>query len=295
MGRVLEAMTNRAARFSTKENGKVVPDRPRREMKLTLVTPDLATSYLNHNNRNRPLNPLTVWRYSQDLLAGSFLSTAQPIVFDWNGDLLDGQHRLWAIVESGVSAEFYVATGEDPATFKAYDRGRKRTAADVMSILGHKNTNHLAAVAGKLNRYQRGVLWSTTQQDRYVSIGDHLKALEDFPGLDRSIASAGRVSKLASLTLAAFLHYLFAEKDEAQADWFYDALAGRVDLQTTDAAHLLRERLIQNRLGKAKLPEKEVAALFIKAWNHYRQGKGALRLLRWRGTGPSAEAFPEIM
>lgn len=281
---------------ATKLNGKA------RHMRLVLVTPELAIELLNRNKRNRPLNALTIKRYAQDLTDGLFRSTAQPVVIDWNGDLLDGQHRLWAIVESGVEVEMYIATGEDPDTFAAYDRGRRRSPGDVLALLGHSDGNTLGAAASRLHRHLRGVTWSTTTIDRYVNLEEIIEAVDEFPALVASVKAARRLiakeagnGPLAPPSLAAFLHYLFAEKDADTAEWFFGVLASGAGLEETDAALHLRRRLIQNRVEtKTKMPEKEIAALFVKAWNAHREGR-PVRVLRWRNSGAAPEPFPEIV
>lgn len=272
-----------------------------RHMRLVLITPELAADLLNRNKRNRPLNAITVARYAQDATAGLFRSTAQAIVIDWNGDLLDGQHRLWAIVESGVAVELYIATGEDPDTFPAYDRGRRRTSGDALALLGYSDGNTLGAAASRLHRHECGVTWSTTAVERYVNIEEVIEAVEKYPGLVDSVKAArrliaketGRVP-LAPPSLTAFLHYILAKKDADDADWFFGAVANGVGLEETDAALHLRRKLIHARISKDSPPDKEIAALFIKAWNAHRQNR-AVRTLRWRTGGSSPESFPEIV
>jgi hypothetical protein len=288
-------------RFEFEEINKTLLNGRNRQMRLVMVTPELASDLLNRNKRNRPLNALTVARYARDLVAGLFRSTAQPIVIDWNGDLLDGQHRLWAVVDSGVAIEMYIATGEDPDTFAAYDRGRKRSPGDVLTLLDYSDGNTLGAAANRLHRHLRGVTWSTTASDREVNLEEMIKIVEEFPGLASSVKAARRLiakeagnAPLAPPSLAAFLHYLFAEKDADHAEWFFNVIASGAGLEETDAALHLRRRLIQNKVDtKAKLPDKELAALFVKAWNAHREGR-PVRVLRWRTTGSAPEPFPEI-
>lgn len=265
-----------------------------RQMRLVSVTPELAADLLNRNKRNRPLKASTVARYAKDLTDGRWRSTAQPVVIDWNGDLLDGQHRLWACVETGISFIAYIATGEDPDTFAAYDRGSKRTGADALAVLGYKNRHCLAATASRLRRHQRGATWSTTAEDKYVNVEEQVEVVEEFPGITDSVLVGAAVNgrRLASPSLAAFLHYLFAEIDADAASAFFEKLTSGAGLTETDSVFHLRERLVRNSQDtKAKIPQKEVAALIIKAWNA--RGK-RVRSLRWRSSGDKQEAFPEI-
>jgi len=265
---------------------------PQRRCDLLEVTPKLAMRWLEEcNEGNRPLSPSTLARYCRDQAGGAWISTAQPIVFDWNGNLLDGQHRLRMIVETGVPQLMYVATGEDPATFPAYDRGRGRTAGDALAMLGHKHYNALAAAAARLKRHYRGDAWSTTAAEKYVNVQDVIDIVQEFPSLVENMHRTNCV--LVAHSLAAFLHFLFSEKDQELADWFFDVLAGRAAAKNTDGAFVIRERLIKQKAAKGKLEEKEVAALIVKAWNAQREGR-RVTTIRWRSSGPCAEPFPEI-
>ncbi len=81
-----------------------------------------------------------VTRYARDMRCGGWKLTHQAIAFGPNGDLIDGQHRLAAVVESGCSQEFltvrYQSGGASAAALATTDIGGKRTVAEVLSISG---------------------------------------------------------------------------------------------------------------------------------------------------------------
>ena len=66
------------------------------------VTPELACRWLEANTQNRVVNPAHVDRLVRDMKAGRWYLTHQGIAFDTHGLLVDGQHRLWAILEADV-------------------------------------------------------------------------------------------------------------------------------------------------------------------------------------------------
>lgn len=92
-----------------------------------LVTPILAKSWMALNIGNRPLNRPTVERYKKDLRQGAWAKTHQGIGFDKKGNLADGQHRLVAIIESGMPIEMVVAWGVDRS---GIDRQKPRSQVD---------------------------------------------------------------------------------------------------------------------------------------------------------------------
>lgn len=110
--------------------------RSHRENKLKatvmLVTPAMAKEWLKRNLNNREIRPTGVKRWIDIMQAGEWKLHHQGIAFDTNNVLVDGQHRLEAIAQSGVSVKMLVTRGVDPASVSAMDQGIKRTPADIL-------------------------------------------------------------------------------------------------------------------------------------------------------------------
>ena len=98
------------------------------------VTPDAARRLLDGNTGNRRLRRATVARYAATMAAGNWLPSTEAIVIGTSGRLLNGQHRLSAIIESGVTVELLIIAGVPDETFKVIDRGVPRSASDALKI-----------------------------------------------------------------------------------------------------------------------------------------------------------------
>lgn len=96
------------------------------------VTPAMATSWLETNSNNRPISQARVSAYVRVMLAGLWLANNQGIGFDTNGRLIDGQHRLWAIVEANIPVRLLVVRGLQPEAHTTIDRGGNRSVAEIM-------------------------------------------------------------------------------------------------------------------------------------------------------------------
>jgi hypothetical protein len=107
-------------------------------MSKTVVTPQMAQEWLDGANiNNRNLSKATVQRYASDMTSGHWQDTHQNVIaFYADGTLADGQHRLAAIVRSGVSVSMFVAYGLQKTAVEAIDQGRARSMADVMAMSG---------------------------------------------------------------------------------------------------------------------------------------------------------------
>jgi hypothetical protein len=102
------------------------------------ITPELAARWLKEkNNRNRILAKATVDAYANDMANGRWKQTHQnAIAFYANGNLADGQHRLAAIVQSGVSIDFLVVFGLADDDAYGIDAHRMRGTHDQIKIAG---------------------------------------------------------------------------------------------------------------------------------------------------------------
>jgi hypothetical protein len=108
----------------------------RREFWL-LITPQIAAEWLQYRNTiNRYIRDKVVDDYVRDFNAGHFMVTGETISFDWNGILINGQHRLTAIVESGKSIEILIVVGLDPAIRSVIDQHGKRNTVDAFTGVG---------------------------------------------------------------------------------------------------------------------------------------------------------------
>jgi hypothetical protein len=98
-----------------------------------VITPAIAQMYLSKQTGNRKINQNTVKRYAGDMVNGDWLTTHQGIAIDGKGCLLDGQHRLLAIIESGRSVNMLVSKGVAREAAADMDSGMMRsTQAQIM-------------------------------------------------------------------------------------------------------------------------------------------------------------------
>lgn len=121
-------------------------------MDKVFITPQMATEFLQRNNSNRAISEATLKRYVVDMKNGYWSETPIPIVFDEYGVLLDGQHRLSALVKANKSFYFYIAT-DKRENYSKYDIGKKRSPSDLLSSNGYKNTILFASVISSVAKY----------------------------------------------------------------------------------------------------------------------------------------------
>lgn len=183
------------------------------------LTPEIALRWLNdHNTHNRPLRQHLVQKYAQAMARGEWILTAEPIAFsrpyrdsehkDQGVTLINGQHRLWAVVESGVAIQATVWWGCEPEEFSVIDQNAPRTFGDVLATTRKElpDPTAIAAVAKNVLRYAfglRGGLHTGAGHLAYKHIEKLMKAFE--PEVLAVVEYRRRLKKMASRTVTSTL------------------------------------------------------------------------------------------
>lgn len=123
-------------------------------LRIENITPEKAQKLLKKNTINRALSKHYVANYTHQMVLGLW-RLGEPIYIDLHGNLINGQHRLNAVVKSGKTIQFLVVYNMPTDAFQWLDEGKKRSGADVLSIVRDKGLNGVLAnglnVARKLN------------------------------------------------------------------------------------------------------------------------------------------------
>ena len=172
--------------------------------RVQTITPARAVQWLEANTTNRPLSRPVVRSFAEAMRRGEWLVTHQGIAFDVNGVLVDGQHRLAAIIEADRPVELTVFTEVAEGTFDVLDIGKRRTAADVLAIEGEKNSTMLAAMVRTVWLYHNrpDLTWTggaaAVSNHQIVQTLETHPKLRDFLGLGEQIATATGMIKSAA-------------------------------------------------------------------------------------------------
>ena len=114
--------------------------RPYNNAYTVYVTPQLAKKWLDCNGFNRPIKQDVVDMYVRQIKSGLWRRTHQGIAFDTNGTLIDGQHRLMAIVNANVTVPMLIFIDESPDNYEYIDCGRHRSNLDTLRMSTRDNT-----------------------------------------------------------------------------------------------------------------------------------------------------------
>src|ERR1700677_3692262 len=122
------------------------------------MTPALATKLLQKNTMNRNLSQRIVGAYAAAMAAGEWVPDGSPFRIAESGRLLDGQHRLAAIVQSNVTICLVVISGLPDDSQLTMDTGATRTFAHFLQGRGYTDPGTLAATTSALWKWRNGAL-----------------------------------------------------------------------------------------------------------------------------------------
>ena len=225
------------------------------------ISPEIAHSWLeNNNNINRRMRPGLVAKYARDKANARWLTTHQGAAFDWNGELLDGQHSLASIIESGITTKMLIVRGLDPKVRMVADTGAPRKAADVLKLIGWKDAHNtdVAVVRMLMADGEPYTRRPTTQEiiNAYETYRDAAKtAMGFFPKKKRHITIAPVYAPLARATYTE-------NPDRLQefADILFDGMAEK-GRKGHASVILLRDHLLGARVVTGNTVVKDVYAI----------------------------------
>lgn len=113
------------------------PDRITRPLptaEYVMTTPDMAREWLATQIRNRPVHDTWVSRYADRMARGDWMATDSGVAFNWDGELMDGQHTLLALIKADRPVLLLVIRGLDPRAQLVMDQGIRRQVHEQIAL-----------------------------------------------------------------------------------------------------------------------------------------------------------------
>lgn len=245
------------------------------------VDPKRAEAWLEYNNCGRPLRSGEVTLKVRDMVEGRWDYTGDPIRFsapdeDGIAWLIDGQHRLSAIVEAGAKLRFSIVRGLPPRVRNVVDIGRPRTPGDTFAMNGLPYGTTLAATSkliltgGGRTHYRptRTELLAVVDEDESVSwvINVVLPKHKD-------------LKKLLTPAVFAYVYWRLNQLDGEACNQFFEALDTLANLPKGHPILALHQRLSRHDRRGGHLNARVIPISYVfQAWNAWRRGEEELQV-----------------
>jgi hypothetical protein len=243
----------------------------------------MASDWVTTRNhpRNRRISPNVVGKYLGDMIASpSRWREASPegLIFDTEGKIISGQHRLRAQANSGKTLKWWIFPNQPRSLFQVVDQGYKRQAAHV---IGGANPTVVAAAARYIAALGDRTRFALPRFPR-VTTQEVVDTLRTYPELDWYSKDAHNVRLAARVPSGPHDAVLAMAATTAHRDkipsWI-DGLITGIDLSTGDPRRHLRNRFMSGqRLSRAVGGRDYVYALIAKSWNAHAAGEEIFNL-----------------
>lgn len=259
--------------------------KPELSFAVETITPAIAEQYLETNKRNRQCSQKVAGKYARIIERGEWMLNGEAIKFSSDDQLLDGQHRLHAVIKTGKPIDTVVIRGLEAEAFKTMDACKVRSQGDYLHVLGYKYTVPLATAARILYTFERGHT-GHIRNFRNISNEQLLGSIKRHPGLVPAayeFMHKPLYTKLVPASVGMFVFFIAKETDKVKACRFFQQLASEqhpAQAQAKDPIRVLRECLVARDLEVIKPTSLEKMSWLVDAWNHFLQGGQMTRLSR---------------
>lgn len=279
--------------LSTKEARSIAAAVIAMQPQKILLTPQRALELLEKNLLNRPTSDQHMARIARQITAGKWRYNGDTIKIAVNGDVLDGQHRLWAIIEANMAVETVIVYGIAREAFSTIDTVRRlRSGGDTIALSGQRlYRNQIAGALGWLLRWERGTIETYRLPAHRIENSDIEAAYAEHPGIERAVGRAMKARLVANPAITGFAYYVMSTKNPHIAETFIEVLINPVATPATHPFFLLRAYFLESK-QKVKDPIVSIALVFRAA--NFVAGGREVAQLRWVNQGQKPEPFPVL-
>lgn len=273
---------------------------------IEFIWPKKAEEMLENNVQNRKVSQNVVDLFARDMANREWELNGESIKFDKNGRLIDGQHRLLAIIKAGVSVQTLVVRGLEPKTIYTQDTGRRRTLKDAFDVEGIKYSSIVPSIIRSHHSLQNYGHNYVGESDGIMKKG--ARSLTNKQALALYHQDSNTWDHIAAFTYSVCTHmsilktsevggiYAYLYKDLGHSmstiEQFFNELTD-VTPTSNNTIRLLRKRLLDAKLHpRDTLVPRYRFAIIVRTWNAYLNGEN-LRILRWDFEAQGMPKFQE--
>lgn len=238
---------------------------------LELITPERATELIDINTNNRPVKQQVVNYYARSLQQDRWALADSAVVICSGNVLGNGQHRLYAIVESGCSAWMIMAYNVPPECVEYMDDGVVRTMADA-----HNLTHGLKGKPERLTTDKAAIARLLVSDVRAVKIGrqEALPIYERYKeGIDYSVNCSTRLAVVRAVVARAFY-----SANRERLDQFLQVLRSGVTVNNIEDYAALKLRDFISKEGKDQGKTVEIYQKTQSALQSFLERRSIVRL-----------------
>lgn len=241
----------------------------------------------------RGLRSSVVEGYAREMRSGAWHpECGDMILIDKYGRIINGQHRIKAVIMTGITIQAYVRFNAPVELIHIADKGRSRSTADDMQIDGHKNSSTLSAVSKLIYRYH--CTRNMANLRHKLTYSDSKVILESYPYIFEVVekyCSRKYATDIVSPSWVCFLAVIVHENYQKEILSFFNRLDTGANLsQQSPVLALIQASRNWDRTINRSVATHYKTAITVKAWNKF-IGEEKIKRLMWNPT----KGFPRII
>lgn len=266
-----------------------------------MITPELAAEYLKLNDGNRNLSKSHLKFLVEEIKKGNWKPTGDAVQFSDKGRLIDGQHRLNAVVMAKIAVPMMVTTNVPDESQVVVDTGKARSTGDVFTMNGINNPTIASALIKAYKRYTNSISSYGGDKKYIASNADVLREYESNAKFWSKVTlkaqswykNSGHL--LAASQIGGF-YVMFLNKAAhgryndsiAEGNFknpvtdFMDKLMDGIGLERNTAVYVFHKQLKMAKMNEGnksyKIPAKDLYTMFTITWNMHVEGKTTNRI-----------------
>lgn len=260
----------------------VLSDAGDEDVRMMTVTPDMAREWMQWNTGNRKIQQSHIQAIKRDIIAGNWMMNAQPICFtaDPNNPpkgvtprLLNGQHRLHAIIAADLPVEIPIAVGIPEEAFATYDIHAKRSSVEPGR---NRVDTRVVSAAARLQWKEDNGYQLIGGKEGSPTASELMDIVRTHPGLEEAFPLSRRkgLVEIATSGVLTYFIYRITRENAGLAEEFLRGLETGAELKSGNPILGLRKMLAEEREDSRR---GEILNALLDGWSAYQEwseGKG---------------------
>jgi len=249
-------------------------------MKVTqrVITPRTATKILSSNSENnRKIRDNHVAKLARDMTNGAWEDNGETIIISKTGELLDGQHRLSAIIKSGLKQKMVVVTGVPNEVITTIDQGASRGLHDALQVYGFKNSSSLAATYRLVSSYKNRKYITRKRHSKARTSAEAIKLIEENPVISDAVfiyrRKRPRGRSVIPESMWAAMYALIKVNYRERLEQFHHRVELGLDITKGCPSYFLRDQYLDKRTASTRGSSGVIMYDLVLYWNEFVNGK----------------------
>jgi len=255
--------------------------------KIMVVDVEKAGRLMETNEDNRGLKRTVIDRINMDIRNERYYLNGETIVVSKMGKLLNGQHRLTSVLETGIPIETWVVFGVPDECKTTFDQGTAKSAADFLKMQRVASSKEIALSIKLFRIFEPGT--EVTNKDLASRRISKQEVLITYEGYEKPIQYAFKTfgntkygkgqRAVAAITTAHLL--ISRQLPTSVVDPFFDILTGDGSgIERGNPILWARAKLSDILGGRSKLESSAEFKLevILKTWNAWIENRKVAHL-----------------